>query len=180
VPIITLPKNQELCGDLLTKMYSLNKQGKDFGGESPFKYAVNEIVDNIYQHSSFENAYLMAQKYIRKGFVEICFFDDGISIPGNYLKYGFKLKDHEALVEAINGLSTKGKERGFGLSSTIKLFTKGLGGEVLLLSGAGAVYMSSTTNLIYKVDQVHVLKGTLVSIRCPFPTKEVDIYEHIQ
>ncbi|NOQ55959.1 MAG: ATP-binding protein, partial [Nanohaloarchaea archaeon] len=139
----------------------------------------NELVDNIYQHSDFKNALVMAQRYENKKFTEICFFDDGITIKGSFLKNGIKFNDTEAIIQALKGVSSKNKERGYGLSSNLNLFINGLGGEVLIISGIGAIYWSKTAQKIYKLPDIYKLKGTLISIRIPYPVKMVDIYDYI-
>ena len=126
LPIISLPKEKEKSLDILDRLYEFNGEGKNYGGENTFKYLVGEMVDNIYQHSEFNNAMVMAQKYPRKKYADICFIDDGISINGSFKKKGILLEeDYIAIEEAINGLSTKDKDRGTGLNKTLGSSQKG-------------------------------------------------------
>ncbi|MDO8648022.1 MAG: ATP-binding protein [Candidatus Diapherotrites archaeon] len=183
IPIIGLPPKvaEKDSEKFLEQIFKLHNNGKEYGGENAFKYLINELVDNIYQHSEFKNAFVMAQKYEKKGFVEICFFDDGITIPGSFAKKGMVFEDAESIIQAINGLSTKGKERGFGLGSNLKLFTKGLSGELLIVSGNGAAYFKGNEpTKLYKLRDNYRLQGTLISVRIPYPAKEVDIYDFIK
>jgi len=177
IPAVTLPKDQKQSGKVLDSIFKLHNNGEEYGGENAFKYLVEELVDNIYQHSNFTNALVMAQKYDKKHFVEICFFDDGISIPGNFERRGMKFEDEEAIAEAVNGLSTKSQERGHGLNSNLKIFTKGLNGEMLIVSRGGAIFVNKNVQKLYKLREIYKLSGTLISIRVPYPTPKIDIYQ---
>ncbi|MBS3058098.1 MAG: ATP-binding protein [Candidatus Diapherotrites archaeon] len=182
IPIINLPPKslESESGKLLGQIFKFYNNGKEYGGENAFKYLISELVDNIYQHSEFKNAFLMAQRYEKKGFMEICFFDDGITISGSFSKHGMVFEDSDAILEAINGLSTKGKERGFGLGSNLKVFTQGLPGEMLIVSGKGAAFFKANEpTKLYILQDKYKLEGTLISVRIPYPVKEVDIYEFI-
>ena len=87
--------------------------------------------------------------------------------------------EDEALQEAVNGLSTKSKERGYGLSSNLTLFTKGLHGEIFIVSRKGALYIQKNQQKLYKLQGIHALEGTLISVRIPFPAPQVNIYEYL-
>ncbi len=89
-----------------------------------------------------------------------------------------------AVPAAIAGLSAKKSlERGYGLSSNMKLSTNGLRGRMLIVSGGGALESWSdtsgrTTTKAYPLEQtIYTLQGTLISIRIPYPAQEVDIYD---
>ena len=179
IPIVSLPIKKDESDKILQYIYKLHNDGKDYGGENAFKYLIGELVDNMYEHSQFNNALVLAQRYDKKGFVEICFFDDGITIAGSFLNKEIKFEDSKAIVEALNGLSSKNKDRGYGLSSNLNIFIKGLCGDMLIVSGAGAVFVSKTMQKIYKLKEINSLKGTLISIRIPYPAKEIDIYEYL-
>ncbi len=165
---------------ILESIFRLHGNGKEYGGETVFKYLVSELVDNIYEHSEFENALVMAQRYEKKGIVEICFFDDGVTIAGSFKKQGMIFEDQQAIVEAVNGLSTKSKERGYGLSSNMTIFTQGMDGEILIVSGLGAIYAGKNRQKLYKLQEIHQLMGTLISIRIPFPAPKVNIYDFLR
>ena len=137
------------------------------------------MIDNIYEHSEFQNAIVMAQRYEQKKFVEICFFDDGIGIPGSFKKKGITIEDHQTIVKAINGYSTKSEERGYGISSNLRIFTEGMDGEVLVVSGLGAVYIGKSLQKVYKLQDQHQLTGTMISIRISYPAKKVDLHDYI-
>lgn len=184
LPIMQLPSSESFVNESLKEFYKSNNLSKEYGGESAFKYTVGELVDNVYQHSGFKNAFVMAQSYQKKGFIEICFCDDGITIPGSLKKAGlvFGKDEHDkAIAEAINGLSAKkDKERGFGLWSNLNLVSKGLNGEFLVISGGGAVFVNKLGQKLFKLQTPNYFNGTLVSIRVRNQSKEVNLYDFVE
>lgn len=180
LPIVSLPKEKEKSLGILDRLYDFTGEGKEYGGENTFKYLVGEMVDNIYQHSEFNNAMVMAQKYPKKKYADICFIDDGISINGSFKKKGLFLEeDYIAIEEAINGLSTKDKDRGTGLNTNFRIFTEGLNGEILIISGRGGVLYGRHGHTPYILKQENILDGTLINIRVPYPS-QVNMYEYIK
>lgn len=177
IPLVVLPKDQKQSSAILEYIFQFNHNGDEYGGENAFKYLIEELVDNIYEHSQFTHALVMAQKYEKKNFVEISFFDDGISIPGSFENQGMKFEDQQAIVKAVNGLSTKSEERGYGLNSNLKIFTQGLGGEILIVSRSGALHVSKKLQRLYNLRDINKLNGTLISIRIPYPTTKFDIFQ---
>ena len=144
VPIIRLPDDQKQSDDAFQRIYQLQQNdAKVCGGVQTFKYIIEELVDNIYQHSSFTHALVMMQKYFIEGFFDLCIFDNGITIPKSFAKSGMIFHQHsEAIVDAINGLSSKaGTERGHGLKSTVKILSKGLWSQIFIVSGLGALFL---------------------------------------
>lgn len=111
---------------------------------------------------------ILAQKYPKKGFIEICFLDDGVSIPQNFETHGYNFEyDSEAIIQAINGRSTKvqcfgGPERGYGLNNILNIFVEGGKGELLVVSRKGVFYKSQDAK-IYELGKE--FQGTLVSLR---------------
>jgi hypothetical protein len=180
MPLTSLPQDRGKAKTILEELFRLPNIGKGCGGEMAFKYMVSELVDNIYEHSHFTHANLLAQKYPRKNFVDISIYDNGISIPGSFEKIGLKgFEDYDALIEAINGLSSKDVERGFGLRSCLNIFTKGLKGIFLLVSRNGALSARNGDVRAYKFQNCHKLNGTLITIRIPVTSAKVNIYEYV-
>jgi len=124
----------------------------------------------------------MAQRYDDKGFVEVCVFDDGLTIAGNINSaLGTSLGGLEAIQKAVDGLSTKsGKERGTGLQNIVKLVLNGMEGEILIVSGDGMLYSNISGAQGYNLKDPNTLKGTLVALRFPIQQREVNLYEIIK
>ena len=181
IPITNLPKNGSQIKDVLNNLRTIYDNGEDYGGANCFNYLIGELIDNVYEHSEFSTAWVMAQKYINKRFVEISILDDGISIPGCFEKHDAYFSDDcIAIASAINGKSTKDDGRGFGLGSSVKLYVDGLGGELLLVSRNGALYKNRDKEFGYNTGNAYQLHGTLISIRVPYPVLQIDnIYDYI-
>lgn len=182
IPLVKLPVEPNESGAVLQRIYRLIRSDV-FGGEEAFKYVVGELVDNIYQHSSFTKAMVMAQRYDSSGYTDLSFFDNGITIAGSFTKHGLDYAEdesHKAISDAIKGLSSKGgTERGYGLESSVRIFLEGLEGQVLVVSGAGAVYISNKEKYAYKLTELYKLKGTLISLRVQNYSKQINIYNYV-
>ncbi|MDG7040749.1 MAG: hypothetical protein JRN66_05740 [Nitrososphaerota archaeon] len=149
-----------------------------------YRYLMFELIDNIYQHSEFKYAYTMAQYYRNQGFVELGFLDDGITIAGSFNKNAkanfTDINNWEAIDQATKGATSKGGEqRGCGLSSSISI-AKALGGDVLIVSGYGAIYINPGLRQPYLLHKAHQLRGTLISLRIPLNSPRIDIYMYLQ
>jgi len=179
IPAVNLPKDPKECESLLQRIYRLQEEDESIcGGEQPYKYVIKELVDNIYEHSCFTDASAMAQKYPNLGFVELCFCDNGITIPTNYERHGLRFTPIDAIREAINGLSTKEeKTRGFGIRTSIRLFVDGLDGEFFVVSGAAAIYLTRRYKLGINLTKDNQLSGTLVSLKVPYPASLIPTSE---
>ncbi|MCU0859918.1 MAG: hypothetical protein MUE55_04985 [Thermoplasmata archaeon] len=149
-------------------------------------YLVGELAHNVYDHSCSRHAYVMGQERRCTGCLEIAVFDDGITVAGSLERSGVVLDDDVlAIAMAMNGLSSKREgRRGYGLRSNVRMCIEGLGGDVLMVSGKGAVELrrlgdqSESCQEAYRFeDNVYHMDGTLVSVRIPLQDEEVDLYE---
>lgn len=157
IPITYLPKDKKEVNNIITQLQKWHNNGIDYGGKNAFNFLIGELIDNIYQHSEFTNASVMAQRYERKGFTEISIFDDGISIPTCFENHGlYSTYDAESIQKAVNGVSTKDETRGFGLNTSVNLYVNGVGGSFLLVSRNGVLYM---TNDNYNEDKLYNLSS---------------------
>lgn len=117
------PSEKEI---LLERIFELGNDVEVVANTSDaFSLIVSELVDNIYEHSDFKTAYVFAQKYPKIGKLEICFVDDGITIPGSFQKIELiyeKQEHYKAIHDALNGLSSKKiVGRGTGLTNVSRL-----------------------------------------------------------
>ncbi len=184
VPNHFLPRNQSDTDAILDRIMKLQNDGRGIGGETAFAYLIDELTTNIYEHSEFKNAMVMAQRYEKKRFVEVSFYDDGITIPGSLRRAGFMYStDLDAIKDAVNGKSSKEEyERGYGLGTNVRMCTdiEGLGGKVLVVSGRGAFEYArekSEQRLYNLGESPYSLNGTLISVRIPYPSKEISVYD---
>jgi hypothetical protein len=181
---IELPSSPEDFTKVLKGLHALQTQSALFRqNEVAYKYVISELVNNIYEHSEFQHASVMGQKYSQRGYVELCFFDDGITIPGSFLKHGkpFDRKGHnEAILQAIKGASTKPERgRGYGLSTNVEMF-RDIGGEVFIASGYGAIYVDKGSVIPYTLDNSSRMEGTLISLRVEDRARVVNVYDYAE
>jgi len=182
IPMVKMPTEQRKADEALRCLFDLARQKDLATGVEAFSYILGELVSNMYEHARFTNAFCMAQLYKKMKFVEVCFLDDGISIPGSFREYGLIYDNHTtALVEALNGQSTKqDKGRGCGLGTSVSLLLEGLKSRVLVISNKGCLYLEDgMVPRGYILSEPYTLNGTLVSARIPYPVPQVDIYEYV-
>ena len=132
-----------------------------------FNLLFYEMLDNIYKHSKFNNAYVLCQKYPYVNTIDICIIDDGISIPGSFEESNIKvINDSETIFEAINGETTD-KEKyalhGRGLNTSVSITTLGYGEEMLIASRNGTCTITKEGVKLW--DDLSFIEGTFVTLR---------------
>ena len=147
---------------------------------SILKFIFHELIGNIYDHSKFNNAYIMGKSHF--DYYEFSFIDDGISIPTSLKNNGYNFKkDSEAILSAINGLSTKNElgyiERGTGLNNSTNIVVNGGCGSFLIVSGTGLTYITKENIFTQKIPK-NCIRGTLISLRMTLNEK-IDIYKYL-
>jgi hypothetical protein len=140
---VDISPDQNNDTELFSTIMKNNNSG-NYGGDDAFMYIVEELIDNVYQHSRFLYGSFAAKVSDSDGFADLSVFDNGITIGTKFRESGMLFnQDSEAIVSAVNGLSSKMEPgRGFGLGSTVILVIDGFAGEVFIASGSGAVYAS--------------------------------------
>jgi anti-sigma regulatory factor (Ser/Thr protein kinase) len=150
---------------VLTKINELigHKLGLTVQERGAISYLISELTDNIVEHSGVSRGKIIAQYYPLKEFVEICILDEGKTILGSYQDARqFQINsDQDAILAATKGNSTKGKERGYGIPTSISLIVKGLSGRLCLVSGASMLADQDIMGF-----PAH-WKGTMVSLKIP-------------
>lgn len=142
----------------------------------PLTYLLDELICNIQQHAQTDKgyAYLMYNKAART--IEIMIADFGITIYGSYVaaqKHLDKLgdSDADALNLAQNGYSVKNlpdtENRGYGISSNMKMVVDGLHGEFAVLSGNALMLQAANTRKILALPSEIDFKGTMIMVRIP-------------
>jgi hypothetical protein len=186
VPVVRLPEDPEEYLGVLKHLEDLSQTTQVFSGNrNAYHYILAELVDNIYQHAHASRAYVMAQRYPKKKLIEASFMDDGMTIPksleaGSGAKYP-AANAHQAILDALNGKSAKaGGERGYGLRTSVRI-ANALDGEVLIVSGRGAVVARKPGRVsAYSLPPQYALEGTLVSIRLPYSDKRINFYKFLE
>lgn len=180
IPIIEILPNKKLIEKNLESLIS--NQNIHMGSLNAFGYFIGELIDNIYEHSEFSTAYIMAQRYKQKNFTEIGIIDNGISIPGSYESKGFNFNDIKALEEALKGLSTKYKsdERGYGLRTSLNILTEGFEAKCLIVSRGVGLIANKNNRFFCKMKKNNIFNGTLISTRFLNNIREVNVYDYIE
>lgn len=139
-------------------------------------YLLDELICNIQQHAQTDKgyAYLMYNKAAKT--IEIIIADFGITIYGSYVaaqKHLDKLgdSDADALNLAQNGYSVKNlpntENRGYGISSNMKMVVDGLHGEFAVLSGNALMLQVANNRKILALPSEIDFKGTMIMVRIP-------------
>jgi hypothetical protein len=142
----------------------------------PLTYLLDELICNIQQHAQTNKgyAYLMYNKEANT--IEILIADFGITIYGSYVaaqKHLDKLgdSDADALNLAQNGYSVKNlpdtENRGYGISSNMKMVVEGLHGEFAALSGNALLLQMANRREILALPSEIDFKGTMIMVRIP-------------
>jgi anti-sigma regulatory factor (Ser/Thr protein kinase) len=143
-----------------------------------FKYLVAEIIDNVFEHSGTNKAWIFAQYYPTKEYFDLCILDVGKGILGSYKEKGYEEveTDKDAVINAISGNSTKEyyNERGKGLTTTIKLTRNGFSGDYILISG-DAMFFNE------KIIQMPISwQGTIVCYRLNKNKPNLNLYNYVE
>lgn len=144
------------------------------------KYIFHELIANVYDHSKFNQGFVIGQYYPKLDSTDYSFMDNGISIPGSFKKSGIPFKnDCDAIIQAVNGMSTRDNGeyigRGTGLNSTINIVTQA-NGTVLIASGDCVLELTKRKVFFKKIPEEYI-KGTLVSLRVP--NKPLDVFKRL-
>lgn len=159
----------------------VQKIGSPKGAINVLSLAIEEIIDNIEEHSEAKYGWINAQYYPIKGYLDMCILDRGISILGNYRKNGISMSDDtEALKNALEGLSTKISEnmRGSGLRTFTNMVRGAFEGQMIMISGSAIAYADKTHNPAIQRVSIN-WPGNIVSIRIPARSKPIDYTKYI-
>ena len=154
----------------------------------PLTYLLDELICNIQQHAQTERGYAFLEYNTTTNCIEILIADMGITIYGSYVaaqKHLDKLgnSDAEALNLAQNGYSVKNlpdaENRGYGISSNIRMVVDGLQGEFAVLSGNALLVQSATQKKILALPEEIEYKGTMVVVKIPAVVpKDFNLYHY--
>lgn len=141
--------------------------------KTAISYIISEITDNIIDHSGVSRGWLSAQYYPAKKFLDICIIDTGKTILGSYKDNNIAgiNDDFQAIEKAISGVSTKDKERGFGMRTSKNMIEKGLKGKFILISGGAMLFNDELIKFPVK------WQGTILALRIPQNIQNFD-YAH--
>jgi anti-sigma regulatory factor (Ser/Thr protein kinase) len=150
------------------------------------KYMVEETLDNITEHSESERGYIIAQAYPRKGYLDICMADNGVTLLGSYMKLADNeiVSDLEAIKAANRGISSKNlpeaENRGYGIQTSKRMLVEGLDGQYLMISGSCIYVKSPGHDNVYSVPDGLRWNGTVVALRIPINSSVFNYINYIE
>ena len=182
IPIGRINTNDPVGVDRMTEVFEqliLKQLGSlPEGARTAITYPIAEITTNILDHSKQETGWIFGQHYQAEKRLDICILDRGRGFRRCYKEeLALETTDEEAIKFALKGRSCKTSrtnERGFGLWTTKRMVTEGLGGECFILSGSAAYYASQKEEMNLEFETGISWNGVIVAFRIPYPTSPID------
>lgn len=147
------------------------------------RYIISETLDNITEHSCSQRGFIFTQAYPAKGYLDLCIADCGVTLLGSYQRItgGGIVSDIDAIRAANCGVSSKNlpdaENRGYGIYTSKRMLTEGLGGEYFMLSG-GCFYLKTPwEDSVYSLPDGMRWNGTVVALRIPY--NNLDSFNYI-
>ncbi len=150
------------------------------------KYMIEETLDNITEHSDSDRGFIFAQAYPNKGYLDLCIADRGVSLLGSYQRIPDNEieSDLEAIKAANRGLSSKNlpeaENRGYGIYTSKKMLTEGLGGQYLMLSGDCFYLKTPEFDSFYSLPDGLRWNGTIIAFRIPYNVDKFNYINYIE
>jgi len=150
------------------------------------KYMIEETLDNITEHSGSDRGFIFAQAFPNKGYLDLCIADRGVSLLGSYQRIsGIEIaSDLEAIKAANRGFSSKNRpdaeNRGYGIYTSKRMLTEGLGGQYLLLSGGSFYFKTPEFDSFYSLPDGLRWNGTIVALRIPYNVDKFNYINYIE
>lgn len=177
-------KAQELIQNAVKKQLNI-----DNGTYEVLSLLLAELVDNITEHSHSRDGYLFCQFRPSENALNLMICDTGLSIFSSYALneyYSDSLTNLEssALLLALKGVSTKdlpnAENRGHGISKSINLIVKGVGGEFLILSGGAFARYDGHGETIVDLPGDLRWNGTAILLKIPVGIScDLNVYDYI-
>ncbi len=157
----------------------------------PLTYLFSELITNIVEHSQSKYGYIYSQYLRKERCVDICIADEGITIFGSYIRANKFIDDIQsnpaiALQLAVGGHSTKDlpdtENRGYGISTSIRMLVEGLHGSFFILSGGAFYRHDATGSTTVKLPESIEWNGTIILLRIPIGNipQNFDYYKYIE
>lgn len=153
-----------------------SQPGYDMRLNTAITYLLDELICNIQQHSMCHHCLVYAGMNSDADCVDICVSDNGISLYGSYIRSGrySELLDQDsisALHLAKDGFSTKNRpdaeNRGYGISSNLKMVIEGLRGSFAIISGNALYFHSGQQQILVGLPKQIEWQGTTIIARIP-------------
>lgn len=122
----------------------------------------------------------------RKGYLDICMADNGVTLLGSYKKLSDNeiIDDLEAIKAANRGISSKNlpeaENRGYGIQTSKRMLVEGLGGQYLMISGSCLYLKSPGHDNVYSVPDGLRWNGTIVALRIPVDSSQFNYVNYLE
>ncbi len=178
IPIVCFPtgKNEndsKIRENVLSAINSIFKKQLGLKGEQlqAIYYLVDELTQNVVDHSESEKGILFAQFYPSKNYMDLCITDSGKGLFQSYIDSGKHkpASEEEAINFAVFGKSTKDlpESRGFGISTSREMLVKGLKGKFFIYSGKTFYIQTVDKQELISLSDKYNFKGCYVALRIP-------------
>lgn len=150
------------------------------------KYIISEMISNIAEHSESSRGYIFAQSYPKKGYLDICIADTGITLLKSYMKLPHNeiASDLEAIQAANRGISSKNfpdaENRGYGIYTTKKMIVEGLQGQYLMISGSALYMKNETIDNFFRMPLTLRWNGTIIALRIPYQKYDFNYRNYLE
>ncbi|MGM9740761.1 MAG: hypothetical protein ACI3ZP_09180 [Candidatus Cryptobacteroides sp.] len=150
------------------------------------RYVIDEIVDNISEHSGSEIGYICISGNIDSETLDVCIADNGKTLLGSYAaSIDNEIdSDLEALQAANRGISTKNlpnaENRGYGITTSRNMLVTGLGGTFIMMSGEAIYLNSPNVRQFIQLPSGLSIKGTMVAIRIPYRNEKFNYINYVE
>lgn len=159
--------------NILSSISQLLKNQLKFseGERQPLSYFLDELTNNINDHSGAGRGYVFAQFYPNSNYLDLCICDSGKGIHQSFRdnpKFN-PANEIEAIQLALSGNSTKDRPeaRGFGISTTRNMLVNGLKGILFLWSGNTTFLQAVNKEAIVDIGENGYFQGTFIALRLP-------------
>ncbi len=191
IPIVSFPaaaRNDDEKNAILSTVESIISRQLGLAPNivAGLKYMIGESIDNITEHSESERGYIFAQAYPKKGYLDVCIADTGITLLGSYRRLDDNEieSDLEAIQAANRGISTKNlpnaENRGYGIITSKKMLIDGLGGHYVMISGEAIHLKSSELDKFLLLPEQFRWNGTIIAFRIPYNNKAFSYVNYLE
>ena len=165
----------------------IDKSGLTKNSLAEIKSSLQELINNISDHTDFEEGCIFGQWYPKTNKILITVADFGVGIPENVRKVSPNLSDSDCLKRAAeDGFSSKSlpTNRGAGLYLLLLNIVERFNGDVTIRSGLGYVKFVNQSGSIYvtATDNCGYCVGTTIDIvlhttQIPYEEDEEEDFE---
>jgi len=192
IPLISFPNSKSVEDGhvrekIISAINSIFKEQLKLTGDTlqAIYYLVDELTQNIADHSNSETGIVFAQFYPTKNYMDIFIADYGKGLLESYIGTGKHnpSSDEEAVNFAVFGRSTKNlpESRGFGISTSRKMLVEGLKGKFLIYSGRAFFVQNVEKQELIALSEEYYYKGCFVILRIPIlESKQFNFYNYVE